>query len=248
MDIPEYWNRLEREASQIVQLTLSKCEREFCLITQAFDQYCSAFESIPPSSNGAAQIVRLALLSQNLNTFHVMINCASRGCYIQTLLPLRHVYEAWLSFWYLAKYPDEAQRWLDPTWKTRPPKAETMLNKIDHPSRHIKSKLKDFYEELNRFAHIDPAAVLSRLRHEDQTTSIGVGVRFDADDFRACTYGLSLWMGNSLDAISSLVPDGHQWHAKYQPVMEHILQFIDEYNAAHSGSPVSSDGDDPDAG
>lgn len=160
---------------------------------------------------------------------------AVTGFYIQALIPLRHVYESWLSFWYLAKYPQDAERWLDPTWKMRPPKAETMRKRMDHPSKHIKSKLGEFYKEMHRFAHVDPVAVLSTLDREGEKTVIEVGVRFKNDSFEACAYGISLWLGNCLDALSTMVPVGHDWHDEQQTSIEDILAFIDKYNLATGG-------------
>jgi len=240
MEILGHWANFERDASRIVEQTRANCEREFDLLRSCFDLYSEGFNALPKSGNGESQIVRIALLSQNLNTFNVMINSASQGFYIQALIPLRNVYENWLSFWYLAKHPQEAQLWLDPTWKMHPPKAERMRNRIDHPSKQIKSKLQDFYEELNRFAHTDPAAVLSRLNRDGEKTVIDVGTRFDAGDFRACTYGLSLWLGNCLDSISSLIPDSHEWQRRCQSAIEQTLNFIDEYNTSNGGVPVPS--------
>ena len=240
MEISDYWGRIENDLASIMEQTASDCEHELNLLRGAFDLYSYGFNFIREASSGGAQIARIALLSQNLNTFHTMISSASKGFYIQALVPLRHVYENWLSFWYLAKFPNEAHWWLNPTWETRPPKAETMQNKIDHPSKQSKSKLKDFYIELNRFAHTDPVAVLSRLQQDGENTLIDIGIRFDADDFRACAYGFSLWIGNCLDAISSLIPEGNDWHSQYQTMMNEILMFIDEYNARTASAPTSS--------
>lgn len=235
-----HWSSFEANGDQIQDQTASECSREFDLLKRAFDLYSEGFSAIPKSGNGKAMVARLALLSQNLNSFHVMINSASRGFYIQSLIPLRNVFENWLAFWYLEKFPDEADRWLDPTWQMRPPKAETMRNKIDHPSQQTKSKLKDFYDELNRFAHTDPAAILSILEQEGEKTYIGVGIRFDVDNCRACAYGLFLWIGNCLDALSIVIPDSHEWQGQCHSIADEILQFIDEYNANKTGVAAGS--------
>lgn len=248
MSVKDYWQGFEGDAIRIAEQTASECGRELNTLKEAFNLYSDAFDRVPPTGNGGAQVARFALLSQNLNSCHVIISSAARGFYIQSLVPLRHVYENWLSFWYLAKFPEEAQRWLDPTWQMRPPKAETMQKGIDHPSKQSKSKLGDFYQELNRFAHTDPASVLSRLQQESEKTLIGVGIRFNADDFRACAYGFSLWIGYSLDAISSLVPQDNDWHSRHAAVREEILSLIDDYNASKSADSSQSETRQADAG
>ena len=247
MQIKDYWRELETDATAIDALTESGCGRELKVLTSAFDWYSEALSRIPPAENGKATIARLAILSQILNAFHVMISSAMRGFYIESLVPLRHVYENWLAFWYLAKFPEEAHRWLDPTWEMRPPKAETMLKKIDHPSKQSQSRLRDFYSEMNRFAHTDPVVVLSRLDQEGDKTLIGVGIRFDGDDFRACSYGLSLWIGNCLHAVSSVVPDTDEWQAQHEALRRDILELIDEYNIKHAPGSSHSNDQDPNA-
>jgi len=248
MQTRDYWRGLEVDATRIAQRTQSECERELNVLASAFNLYSEAFARIPESGNGEATIARLAILSQSLNSFHVMISSAVRGFYVQSLVPLRDAYENWLSFWYLAKFPEEAFRWLDPTWEMRPPKAETMLKSIDHPSKQSQSKLRDFYTELNRFAHTDPAVVLSRLERQGDKTMIGVGIRFDPEHFQVCAYAFSLWIGNFLDAVSSVVPQADAWHDNHKAVGEEILSLIEEYNVNRGAGPAQSNHQESDAG
>jgi hypothetical protein len=243
-----HWGKFEQAAASIKDQTEVKCKGEFELLTSLFGLYSEGFDAIPQSDDGEALIVRFALLSQTLNTFKVMIEAATTGFYIQSLIPLRHVYESWLSFWYLAKHPQDAERWLNPTWDMRPPNAETMRKLIDHSSRKIKSKLQEFHKEMHRFAHIDPSAVLSRLDHEGDKTIIGVGITLEAGDFRACTYAISLWLGNCLDALSSMIPIEHEWYSKYQTSIDRILAFIDEYNTTTGGIPLPKIDNEENAG
>jgi hypothetical protein len=233
LQINDFWQILEDDARKIATQTETECGRELNVLTSAFNLYSEAFFKIPASASGESvnsRVARLAILSQNHNSFHVMISSAVRGFYIQSLIPLRHAYENWLAFWYLAKFPEEAHRWLDPTWEMRPPNVETMLKKIDHPSKQSKSRLREFIKELNRFAHTDPAVVLSRLETECDKALIGVGVRFDSENFRAYAYGFSLWIGYCIDALSSLVPPADDWHDHHKVVSEDILGLIDDYN------------------
>lgn len=240
----DYWSILARDASEIQRQTEASCPAELSLLKDSFNLFAGAFESIPLTAGGPAVAARMAILSQALNSFRTMISSASEGFYIQTLIPLRHAYEGWLSFWYMAKYPEEAERWLNPTWEMRPPKAETMLNNIDHPAKEMKSRIREFYGELNRFAHIDPVAVLSRIHHEGEKAYIGVGIRFSADDFRTCAYGVLLWLGNYLDAASSVVPQTHEWHSQHKDVEARILAFIQSHAPPASSPNLLPDGPD----
>ncbi len=243
----DYWATFEQVASSVHDQTKAECEGEYELLTSLFSFYSRGFDALPQEGDGAALIARGAILSQTLNTFWAMIDLAVKGFYIQSLIPLRHVYESWLSFLYLAKYPDDAVRWLNPTWEMRPPKAETMRNRIDLPSKEIKTKLGEFQTEMHRFAHIDPSAVLSRLKREGEKTIIGIGARFENDSFRVCTYGISQWLGNCLNVLSSMIPRDHEWHTEYGGSIDAIRSFIDEYNTATGGIQLPENGSDDDA-
>jgi len=242
----DHWATFEGVSSSIHTRSKAEAPREYDLLTSTFSLYSSAIDALPQTGDGPALIAQGAFLSQALNTIWAMISLAVRGFYIQSLIPLRHTYESWLSFWYLAKFPDEAMRWLNPTWQMRPPNAETMRNRIDHPTKLTKTRLGEFQKELHRFTHLDPVALLSRLESEGEKTVIRVGVKFDIPSLRACTYGILLWLGNLLDAMSSLVPQNHQWHTAHAEATEAILRFIDDYNAETGGLelPESESEDD----
>nr|MBC8330616.1 hypothetical protein [Anaerolineae bacterium] len=140
---------------------------------------------------------------------------------------LKNVYENWLAFWYLAKYPDEAYRWLNPQYDLPRPSAERMRNRIEHSTSSDKTKLLGFYQELNRFAHTNPVAVLDRYRVVEGEPGIKVGVEYDADKFSACCYALSLWIGNMLDTISSWIEEDHEWHSTYEDIMNEIIEYLE---------------------
>jgi len=236
MVINDYWKRTVSETNEILQKTEQECKPEFMLLTDSLSLYASAFHAMPSKGDGDALIARLALLSQSLNTLRTSIYAASTGYYIQSLIPLRHVYETWLSFWYLAKFPNEAMKWLTP--RTRPPSAKELLDKIDHPSEDVKSQVREFYGELNRFVHVDPVTAISRIHGNEEKTMIDVGIRFNAEDFRACAYGIVLWVGMMLDAVSSLVSSEDAWHNEHKAIADRIVVQIEGYNALHGGAPI----------
>jgi hypothetical protein len=243
--INDYWKHTVDETNRILQKTVQECNPEFTLLTDCLSLYASAFHAMPSKGDGEALIARLALVSQSLNTLRTSIYAASTGYYIQALIPLRHVYESWLSFWYLAKFPHEAMRWLIP--RKRPPSAKELLDKIDHPSDEVKSQVRDFYGELNRFVHVDPVAAISRIHGDDEKTMIDVGIRFDAEEFRACAYGIVLWVGMMLDAVSSLIPSEDAWHHDHKSIADRIVAQIEGYNASHGGAPIPPLEDDTNA-
>jgi len=232
----DYWSRIEEETRLVQEATTSRSSSTVSLLHKVFSHYAEAFSLVKPSEDTKAAIVRMGLISQNFNTLRLALDAATSGYYLQSIVLLRNVYENWLAFWYVAKFPEQSGLWLDPRWDRRPPKAETMRNKIDHPTKETKSKLQGFYEELNRFAHTDPAAVLSRLRIIEGRPLVWVGVEYKPDDFAACSYALLLWLGNMLDAISSWIPETHDWYCRYQGIMDEILQFLGDYNNSYRDS------------
>ena len=138
----DYWNRLRSSEDNVINQTLNDNSVEHSLIRDTLSLLIRGLEIVPPPEiNDHALLARVTLLSQNLNNFMVVFDCSRRGYYVQAISLLRIVYYNWLSFWYLAKYPDDAQLWLDPSQDRKLPTAETMRNKIDHPSKCIKKEL-----------------------------------------------------------------------------------------------------------
>lgn len=229
----DYWERFEDDKGIIFKKTKSQFTNEYRLLIQAFNLYVKGFDNVPSKLENDADCVRIALLSQNLLTIKCSLNLALSGFYIQSLIPMRNVAENWIVFWYLIKYPGEASRWINPTWKMRPPKFDTMRNKIDHPSKQIKSKLREFYDELNRFTHTDPVIVLSMIEQEGNKNYIKVGVKYNQDSFAVCIYSILLWTGYCIDALSSLIPIDNAWQAENEELKVQIIEYIDKYNQTH---------------
>ncbi len=231
----DYWDLATAETQRVYDATIQGSSSEVNLVRRAISLHAEAFSIAEDPAEPKAATVRKALVSHNFNTLKLALDAAIRGYYVQSIALLRNVYENWLAFWYLAKFPQEADRWLNRSWNQRPPKAESMRNKIDHPSKENKSKLHDFYEELSRFDHTDPVAVLSRIEIVTNKPVIRVGVQYDHNDFAACTYALCLWTGNMLDALASIVPSANLWHQKYDRIGSELLGHIEKYNENHAG-------------
>jgi len=60
--------------------------------------------------------------------------------------------------------------------------------------------------------------------------AIRVGVRYNKDDFAACTYALCLWVGNALDTIASTIPQEDKWHEKYATLGDRLVAHIEKDN------------------
>ncbi len=227
----ELVDKVKAEAQQVADVTSKESAQEVGLLRDAISVYAEAFAVANDLAKPEAATVRKALVSHNFNTLNLAFDAALRGYYIQSIALLRNVYENWLAFWYVAKYQDEAHFWLNPSWEQRPPKAEVMLNKIEHESKEDKSKLHGFHSELARFDHTDPVTVLSRIKIVESKAIILVGVRYDKAEFATCTYALCLWLGNALDMIASTVPQEEGWHERYTAVGERLLAYIEKDNA-----------------
>jgi hypothetical protein len=152
----ELVDKVRAEAQQVAEVASKESAQEVGLLRDAISVYAEAFMFANDLANPEAATVRKALLSHNFNTLNVAFDAALRGYYVQSIALLRNVYENWLAFWYIAKYQDEAHLWLNPSWEQRPPKAEVMLNKIEHESKDDKTKIRGFHSELARFDHTDP--------------------------------------------------------------------------------------------
>ena len=223
-------DRVRAEAQQVAEITSKESAQEVGLLRDAISVFAEAFIIANDPAKAEAATVRKALLSHNFNTLNLAFDAALRGYYIQSIALLRNVYENWLAFWYVAKYPEEAHFWLNPSWEQRPPKAEVMLNKIEHESKEDKSKIRGFHSELARFDHSDPIAVLSRTKIVENQALIFVGVRYDKADFETCTYALCLWLGTTLDMIASTVPQEEKWHKGHAAIDERLLAYIENDN------------------
>lgn len=222
----DYWHKVEEEASKTKEKTLANSEKTWQLLRDAITLYAEGFPLAKTREETAAALAKMGLISQNFNFLKAATDLAVKGYYIQSISLLRNVYENWLAFWYLAKYPDDANLWLDSRWDQRPPNAETMKNRIDHPDGEAKLNLQDFKKVLDRFAHTDPVYVLSRLRLIDGQTVVGVGVEYIEEHFDGNAYYILMWLGNMLDAISRWILDAPDWSKRYKSISEKILEFI----------------------
>lgn len=231
----EHLNDLDSEAREVCRLTRSQSSVTVDLLHRALSLYAHGMPLGQAPDSTDATLARMGVISQNFNSLKTSVDLACRGYYLQSMGLLRNVYENWLAFWYLSKYPAEAERWLNPNWDSCPPKAGTMKDKIDHPSKSMKAKLGQFYAELCRFAHTDPVAILPLLSAREGERTVHFGVMYDESLFGACAYAISLWVGNMLEVLSLWIPEASDWHGQKSKVVGDLLTFIASCNTELSG-------------
>ena len=209
-------------------ITLDSSPATVNIMQKTLGLYAQALSLIRTNEEPKVALVRMSLVSQNFNTLNLTVDSAIRGYYIQSMILLRNVYENWLAFWYLAKFPGDAEIWLDPN--RHPPKAETMRNKVDFVSHETKSELHDFRDELNRFTYTDSIAVLTRLRKDRGKTFVRAGVEFHPVELDACASSILFWSANMLIAINSWIPKTQEdWHNSNKSILDEIGEFQDKF-------------------
>ena len=239
----KYLKEMESEACEVYHLTSSKLRGTVDLLQRALSLYALGMSLGHAPDNTDATLARMGLISQNFNSLKTAVDLVCRGYYLQSMGLMRNIYENWLAFWYLSKYPAEAERWLDARWDSQPPKAETMKNKIDHPSKSMKAKLGEFNAELCRFAHTDPVAIIPLLSAREGERTVHFGVTYDARLFNGCAYSISLWLGNMLEVLSLWIPEGSDWHEQKGRLVDEFLAFIDSCNTGILGEEDVSNSD-----
>jgi hypothetical protein len=225
----QYWNIAYTQEDKVKKNTESNSSVEISLIRRALSVYAEAFtcvdaEGIKARESPDQSTARMGLVSQNFNTLMTSIGVANAGYYIQSLILLRNVFENWLAFWYLAKYPVEAEKWLNPN--AYRPSIETIRKKIDHPSKEDKQTSKTLYHVLSHFAHTDPVAILERLEQRGNESIMKVGVRYEKKDFSTCCQFIVFWIDCMLEAISYWIAKENTWHSRNKEIRAEIETFL----------------------
>ncbi len=227
------WKKIEEGVSLTQNLSFESSLETVNVMQKTLGLYAHALSLIKTTEEPKVALVRMSLVSQNLNTLSLAVDSAIMGYYIQSMILLRNVYENWLAFWYLAKFPGDAEIWLDPN--RYPLKAETMRNKVEFVSHETKAKLHDFRSELNRFNHTDSIAVLSRLRKDREKTFVRSGVEFHPVELDACASSILFWSANMLIAMNSWIPKNHEdWHISYKSILDEIVEFQDKFYSSQN--------------
>lgn len=227
------WDTSVGEACQVESETIRKKSREVELLHRAMSLYAGALDSIPPRESDPAALIQMGFISQSFNSLFSAIQAAKQGLYFQSLGSMRFVFESWVTIQYLAKFPSEAEKWSNRPGGPRPPKVDTMHNKISHVSRAAKKHTGAHRTTLSRFVHSDPFAVHYLLGDDSSGTVVHWGMVYDARSFDACCFEIALWLGIMLSALGAFVPDNSEWHVEFRYVAEAILKLVDEAHASH---------------
>src|SRR3990170_2015396 len=103
------WAKIQKEIETVEKQTGKICPKALDLLQSSMGQFAEAFTYANEHQETIEQnLVRKGLISQNFNTLNAAIGLASSGFYLQSIGLLKNVYENWLAFWYLAKFPEDA--------------------------------------------------------------------------------------------------------------------------------------------
>lgn len=226
------WEEFEREERLVENTTKEQAPEVVRLLQDAVGVFRDAFSVSENSDTTDATKVKMSLLSHNFATLKCFTDAALRGYYTQALNLLRIVYENWIAFHYLTKYPTKAELWLRHSKKNQLPKHAAMLEELDANFNPLKGKIREWYRTLCSFAHTDHVGVLPQISTDYVPDEILIhfGVTYKNDLFRATAYGISLWTGVMLSSISKWVPNTNQWHNEIKIIEERIIKFIDQEN------------------
>lgn len=228
------WEDFEREARLVENITKEQAPEIVKLLQDSVGVFADAFSVSNNQDTKDSALAKMSLLSQNFTTLKCSVDIAIRGYYTQAMNLLRIVYENWIAFHYLSKYPNKAQLWLRRSKEKQPPGHAAMLKELDANFNPLKGQMRMWYSTLCSFAHTDPVGVLPQISTDyvPNETTINFGSNFKGDLFRATAYAISLWAGVMLSTISSWVPNTNQWHNKMVEIEEKIINYIDQENKA----------------
>ena len=226
------WEVFDLEARIVEKDTKEQAPECVQLVQDAVGLFADAFGIGNNSDATGATVTKMSLLSQNFASIKCAVDLALRGYYMQSVNLLRNVYENWIAFHYLSKYPDEAHFWLRPSRNKQPPGHSTMLNKLDKNFNPLKGQMRKWYGTLCHFAHSDAVGVLPQISTDfaPNETSIHFGSTYKNNLFRASAYAISLWTGVMLVDISQWIPNTDEWHNRLTGIEERIIEFIDQEN------------------
>lgn len=207
------------------------------MLQDAIAIYAEGMEAAPSQSGGPALALQMGFVSQAHNTLILAAMALERGFYHQSMGLMRFVSEAWLTYWYLEKFPAEADRWSEHEKSRRPPKAETMLKRIDHPDPSTESHVRMHKAALSRFVHSDSYAVNCLFANEPSVLAVCCGLKFDQGLFDAASMELTLWLGNMLHVVAQHVPLGTEWRSRAAQSLTELLEYLAVVGKEPGASP-----------
>lgn len=227
VEMPGMWPQVEAQADQVRSVTIARQGNALALVHDAIGIYAEAVTLVPRSGTSPALIVQNSFLAQALNTLSLASHAMACGYYFQTIGMARFLLECWAVYWFVQAHPKESECWFVNESGKKPPKVETMLKRIDHPTPHTKAQASAHRSMLNRFAHTDSAAISHLIEQDGDDIVIRWGVTYNDGKFKACVLAMAAWVGSLLDARSRAVPDGHEWHGRHQAVAARLIEYID---------------------
>lgn len=224
--IESTWHSLDADAAEVTSTTeriaASTCSLLKGVISTLADGFTEA------QIKGEPARAQAGLFAQNMNTLKCAVDLTIRGYYTQAMGLLRGVYENWIAFHYISKFPVKASLWLNKNRKA--PKHSDMLNDLGPNFPEDKTDARGWYGALCRFAHTDALVVLPHLGSYKGAPCAFIGAKYKPDYFSACAYAISLFTSIMLREMSCLVAPNSAWQQQYNKSVEVLLQFLEKEN------------------
>lgn len=221
------WQSLDAEADRVASMTAEELAGTCSLLKEAISTLADGFTEAQVKGAKSAR-AQAGLFSQNMNSLKCGVDLAMRGYYTQAMGLLRGVYENWIAFHYLSKFPMKAGLWLSKNRK--PPRHSDMLNALGPDFAEDKDDARGWYGALCRYAHTDALVVLPHLGSYKGDPCAFIGAKYKPALFSACAYTISLFTSIMLREISHLILSGSAWQKRYNETVEALLQFIEKEN------------------
>ena len=233
------WEDFEQEARAVEEYTKNEVSEIVRLLQEAVGIFADAFSVGEESDTTDATLAKMSLLSQNLATLKCSVDLAVRGYYTQSLNLLRIVYENWIAFRYLSKYPSKADLWLRHSKKKQPPGHAAMLTQLgsDNP---LEDQMRKWYKALCRFAHTGPVGVLPQISTDyiPGEKTVHFGSTYKDNLFMSSACYISKWTGIMLVSINQFVPNANQWHKEMINIINRIIKFTDQEEKAYGSEKI----------
>ncbi len=202
--------------------------KSICILLQgALSTLADGFTEVE-LQNTRSTHAQMGLFSQNLNSLKCSIDLATRGYYTQSIDLLRCVYENWIAFHYLTRFPKKADLWL--CADKRPPRHSDMLKALGPEFIEDKAAAREWYGTLCHFAHTDSLVVLPHLGSYNGEACAFFGAKYKPDLFHTCAYTISLFTSIMLREVSQYIGPDVAWHQRYINTIEQLLHFIEQEN------------------
>lgn len=231
------WEDFDHEAREIKRITKRQAPETVQLLQDAVGLFANAFSIASPIKSGLntrdAWRVKMSLLGQNLNTLKCATDLTLRGYYSQSMNLLRIVYENWVAYGYLSKYPARAYLWLHDNDSRRERdlrRHTTMLKDLEGFDESQKDKMRECYKALCSFAHTGAMGTCPLLSYDpiQDEVIVNLGATYEDGSFKRSACWISFLASNMMSLINSYLPKTSRWHNGKEDIDCRIITYIAE--------------------